>query len=293
MNRTRAYNLAILACVFASLWVWTRPFSNAPRQLRITFLDVGQGDSAVVETPGGAVMIVDAGRSFEDGDTGRQVVLPYLRSRGINRVHALALTHADDDHIGGASTLLERIRVDRLLLPFGESADPGFARILQSSRSRRIPSQELAAGQSIDFGSGITADVLNPIGSPRADEKDNDRSLVIRLRRGRTSVLLTGDVEESAESRLVRSGESLTSDILKAPHHGSKSSTSERFIDLVRPQFVIISAGHRNSFGHPHRVVMERLEKRRIRVLRTDQHGAVTVESDGEVLRVATERQHR
>ncbi len=288
MNRARTYNLAILTCAIGAVWVWTRPFtSQAPRPFRVTFLDVGQGDAAVVESPGGAVMVIDAGRSFEDGDTGRQIVLPFLRSRGINRIHALALTHADDDHIGGARTLLGRIRVDRVLLPFGESTDPAFVPALQVASERRIPIMEVGAGQTIDFGSGVTAEILNPLPELRSEEKDNDRSLVFRLRRGQTSLLLTGDIEESAEFRLSRTD--VTADILKAPHHGSKTSTSVRFLDRIRPQVVVVSAGHRNSFGHPHRLVLERCQKRGILVLRTDQHGAVTVESDGQTLRIATE----
>ena len=290
MKSPRFLNAITLAALLSSGWIWRSQSSPAPT-LRVTFLDVGQGDAAVVETPGGGTMVVDAGRSFEDGDAGRQIVLPYLRSRGIDRVHALALTHADDDHSGGAKTLLQRIRVDRVLIPSGAQAEPTLAPIQQLANQRRIPVVEVGAGQTLDFNDGCLAEVLNPLTPQRAEsEKDNDRSLVLRIRRGATSLLLTGDVEESAEARMTRQIPDLAADVFKAPHHGSKTSTSARFLDRVRPQLAIISAGKRNNFGHPHPTVLHRLQSRGIRTLRTDLHGAITIESNGQTLRITTAR---
>lgn len=289
----RIINALIAGFAALAAWVWTPSLAPSERNLRVTFLDVGQGDSTVIESPGGATIVVDAGRPFEDGDSGRQIVLPYLRSRGINRIHGLVLTHADDDHIGGAETLLNRIRVDRALIPAGEREAEGFRSILRTTAEKRIPVIELYAGQVIDLADGTKIEVLNPLNGDGFGEKDNDRSIVLRILKGRTSLLLPGDAEEAAESWIMRQSPAMTADILKAAHHGSRTSTSERFLRAVRPQMVVISAGKGNSFGHPHRVVLERCARRGIRVLRTDAHGGITVESDGALLTVATERAAR
>ena len=284
--------LGALAAALALAGAWIGLSGNRePQPLRVTILDVGQGDSAVIESPRGLNVVIDAGRSFEDGDSGRQIVLPFLRSRGINRLDALLLTHADDDHMGGARTLIERIRVHRLLIPIGESSRAGFGPLRETASRKRIPVREVGAGQVLDFGDGASAEVLNPLTpTPAPGENDNDRSLVLRLRHGRNSILFAGDAEESAESAMCRSITDLTADILKAGHHGSRTSTSDRFLARVNPQVAVISAGRRNAFGHPHPTVLSRLAKRGIRAFRTDQNGAITIESDGATLRIQTQR---
>jgi competence protein ComEC len=284
--------LGALAAALALAGAWVGLSGNRdPEALRITILDVGQGDSAVIESPRGLNVVIDAGRSFEDGDSGRQIVLPFLRSRGINRLDALLLTHADDDHIGGARTLLERIRVQRLLIPVGESSRAGFGPLRDTASRKKIPILELGAGHVLDFGDGASAEVLNPL-TPLAvpGEKDNDRSLVLRLRHGRNSILFAGDAEEAAESAMCRRIADLSADILKAGHHGSRTSTSDRFLTRVNPQVAIISAGRRNSFGHPHQTVLSRLARRGIRAFRTDRHGAISIASDGAALRIRTQQ---
>lgn len=286
--------LGILLTAVMSGYLWGSALR--PSLLRITVLDVGQGDAAVLETPTGSALVVDAGRSSRDSSRGRSVVLPYLRSRGINRVSALVLTHWDQDHAGGAHAILLGIRTDRLILPIDgpwvRGATETEQRTKDLARRRRIPVVRVRCGAVIQPGGGVVLDVLNP---PTEDQKpvprsDNDASLVLMVRYGRTRVLLMGDADAEAEHRMVRGGPDVQADILKLGHHGSNSSTSDRWLNAVKPQVAIISVGQRNPFGHPDPRVLQRLSKRRIRVLRTDRHGAITIWSDGSTYRIKTQR---
>jgi len=287
MLRADPLRIALLAALaLLTGWVWWRVFAPPP-VLRVTVLDVGQGDSLVIQTPGGRVLIVDAGRAMGEDDVGRRVVLPFLRAQGINRVDALLLTHADDDHVGGAATLLERITIDRLLVSAVPSDAPLYRRILQAARRRSIPILSLARGQTLDFHDGVIAEILNPPpeGPPGREHPDNNASLVLRLRYGSTALLLTGDAEREAEKDMLRAGADLRADVLKVGHHGSLTSSSERFLEAVRPRVALLSAGRGNPFGHPHRDILARLAARRIRVFRTDRDGAIALVSDGRALK--------
>lgn len=277
-------------------WVWWLALAPSPWPLlQVTVLDVGQGDAIVVQTPSGRLLMVDTGRTTPEDDMGRRVVLPFLRAQGLHRIDALLLTHADDDHIGGAATLLERATVRHLLVSPMTSDAPTYRRLLDAARRRAIPITRLARGQTLDFRDGVVAETLHPAphGPPDSKRSDNNMSLVLRLRYGATSILLTGDAEAPAEAEMERAGVDLRADVLKVGHHGSLTSSSERFLDAVRPQAAILSAGRGNPFGHPHPDVLARLEARRIRVFRTDRDGAICIRSDGRTLRITTTRGER
>jgi competence protein ComEC len=281
--RVTAAVLALLIACAAWGWaLWPRP------RLTVTFLDVGQGDAIVVRTAGGGVLLVDAGGRPPDGeDMGRRVVVPFLRSQGVNRIDGLLLTHGDEDHAGGALSVMERLDVRRILVPDAPQQGETFDRVLAEAARRRIPVARLSRGLRLDWSDGAAAEVVNPAGTAAPTESENDASVVLRLRYGVTSLLLTGDAEAEAEARMAAAG-GIEADVLKLAHHGSKTSTTERFLEAVRPRAAIISCGKRNRFGHPHPDVTERLERRGVRVFRTDRDGAVTVESDGRELRIYT-----
>jgi competence protein ComEC len=281
--------LLFLGLILLTVWVWRQALAPSP-YLTVTFLDVGQGDSIVIQTPGGHTLVIDTGRRTPDDDMGRRVVLPFLRAQGVHHLSALLLTHPDDDHIGGAVTLLERLSVGRLLLSPLPSNTPNYLETLDAARRNRVPVTTLARGQTLDFRDGVVADVLHPAvsGPPPSEHPDNNASLVLRLRYEKVSILLTGDAEREAEEEMVRSKREMASGLLKLGHHGSLTSSTERFLDAVRPQAAIVSAGRNNSFGHPHPDVLARLAARQIHVFRTDKHGTITVTSDGRTLRVTT-----
>jgi competence protein ComEC len=277
--------VAVLTLALGTAWLWTAG-SRQSAALMVTFLDVGQGDSIVVRTPRGSVMVVDCGGRTPEDDQGRRVVLPFLRSQGINRVDALVLTHPDEDHIGGALSLLSRIPVSCLLVSQPASASPACAAVLREARRLNVPVSTLARGMCVESPDGVVTEVLNP--APRGIASDNDASLVMRIRYGSRTVLLTGDAEAAAEGDMRRASATLGADVLKLGHHGSATSSSEQFLNAVHPAAAIISAGRRNPFGHPHPLVLERLARRSVRVFRTDKDGAVTVVCDGKSLWIDT-----
>jgi competence protein ComEC len=269
-------------------WGWTH--RQQAGELRVTFLDVGQGDAAVLESPGGKVLVVDTGGILEEGsdDQGRRVVAPYLRYQGINRIDLLILTHPHADHIGGAATLISQFPVG-LLMDNGQTSDaPEETRLLEAAHQRGVPYRAAQRGMKLDCGDGVTAQVLAPcaqavFGTP------NNASVVLRVDYGRTAFLLTGDAEADEEAEMLHSGQPLGCDVLKVAHHGSHTSTTPAFLAAAHPHLAIISVGAHNVYGHPSPEVPERLRAANVRVYRTDRDGAVTCLSDGVTVRTANQ----
>lgn len=271
---------------------------EAPRgELRATFLDVGQGDAALIDLPDGRLMMVDTGGAAMGGpDPGAHVIAPLLRARRRWRIDVLVLSHPHPDHYGGLEAVLEAASV-------GEVWDTGQAeretpagpvmqmlRQLQARGARLVRPPELCA-KPRDFGA-VRARVLWPCPEYDPGWGANDNSLVIELRYGRRRLLLTGDAEAHAEAGLLRRG--LRSvDVLKVGHHGSRTSTGAALLDRLRPRIAVVSAGRANPFGHPHTEVWRRLTNRVEGAFRTDLDGAVTVRTDGDRLLVHSARAGR
>jgi len=261
-------------------------------ELSLTFLDVGQGDSAFLRFPNGKTMLIDGGSLFGDRDMGKWVVGPYLWDTGVRKVDYLVATHPDNDHIGGLLFILREFRVGSVLENGDLSRNKVMREIRRESRARGIPIKKLRAGDLVERDK-VIVQVLNPEGAPPASselehEKENDLSLVLRIACGRFSSLFTGDIESAAEARLSRSGRRLRSTILKVPHHGSRSSSTAGFINAVRPEVAVISVGAHNRFGHPDPGVLKRYQKAGARLLRTDRCGAVEIFTNCETYRIKT-----
>ena len=263
-----------------ALFGWSQFARRHDGILRVTFLDVGQGDAAVLETPGGKVIVVDTGGVVGDDDEGRRVVEPFLRYFGCNEIDALVLTHPHEDHIGGAPTLLRDFKVDMLLDNGQDSAEPGFLRVLEEARNRGVGHRAVRRGEEIDCLDGVTVKILAP--TPLETQgAANNASVVLQVRFGRTGFLLTGDAEADEEADLLRNDELTACDVLKAGHHGSHTSTTPEFLAATHPHWVIISVGAHNLYGHPSPDVLTRLRDNRVATYRTDQNAAVTCLSDG------------
>lgn len=247
------------------------------RDLRLTFLSVGQGDAAVVEFPGAEVMVIDGGGlGGETFDVGERVIAPFLWSRKIAHVDYVVLSHPDRDHYGGLAFVAMQFS-PREFWSNGASADSEwFARLEQGLRDGGVSRHVLHRGDVRRIGS-VDVDVHSPP-SQRDGLRGNDQSVVLSLGFGNTQVLFTGDIEAPREEDLVASSDGqLASAVLKVPHHGSHTSSSARFLDAVAPEFAIVSAGFENRFGFPHPDVLRRYDARNCTLARTDLDGAVTV----------------
>jgi competence protein ComEC len=260
-------------------------------KLELSVIDVGQGDSLLVGFPQGPLMLIDAGgipsfgRIKKPGlDIGEDVVSPYLWSRSIQHLDIVAMTHAHEDHMGGMSAVLRNFR-PRELWTGATQDSPEWRSVRETAESLHITIRHMQRGAPFMLG-GATLQVLAPGPDYAVDTTPkNDDSLVMRIRFGSTSFLLTGDMEKKIEHELADAGLLEHDDVLKVGHHGSRTSSTPQLLDLERPAFGIISAGFDNSYGHPHPLIVQALHGRKIAVYRTDEQGLITVVSDGHRLR--------
>ncbi|MEC7526317.1 MAG: DNA internalization-related competence protein ComEC/Rec2 [Myxococcota bacterium] len=279
---------ALLCLTLAGAELHLRHREQPTGALRVTFLDVGQGDAALVDLPDGSLMVIDAGGAAGGGpDPGERVLAPLLRARRRDRVDVFALSHPHPDHYGGAAALLGVAEVGEIWdsgQAEVEQPEGAVAALLAGRRVRHPP--ELCAGPRA-FGGAIVR-VLWPCPDFDAGWGPNDNSLVLEISFGVHRFLFTGDVEAHGEEGLVRRVRPV--DVLKVAHHGSRTSSGEALLSRLRPRVAVVSAGRQNRFGHPHPEVWARLTALVPRALRTDRDGAVTVRSDGHRLQVETTR---
>jgi len=275
-NLGRGFALAmvfILAFALIYTFVFTGNDYMTPGdgEIIVAFLDVGQGDSILIWSRDNAVLI--DGGDTRQGDT----VLGYLRRAEITRLDYVIATHPHSDHIGGLVPVLNRLEIGQVLMPDVVHTTETFERFLAVIENNNIPAATPEAGEWITAGI-INLHVLAPLPGHR---NLNDASIVVRLVHGDTSFLFTGDAEAPSEIAMVASGWELASDVLKIGHHGSRTSTSESFLDAVAPFAAVIQVGAANRFGHPHPYVMARLYEREIMIFRTDEMGTILMATDG------------
>jgi competence protein ComEC len=297
--RGRWWRLASGAAVAAllTLLLW-QPFPPDvhPGELELAVIDVGQGDGLLVIFPDGKRMILDGGgipsfgnRAKSQLDVGEDVVAPYLWDRNIRSVDVVTLSHAHDDHIGGLPALVSDFRPRELWT--GATPDSPAWRVLRDRAQRLgVKIMPLLAPQRFAWG-GAQIEILAPFADyVPAGEPTNDDSLVMRVRYGKHSFLLCGDAERPVEYRMLSENELQPADVLKVGHHGSHTSSTQAFLDAVRPVFAIVSVGQDNSYGHPHADVIDRLLDHNAVVYRTDLDGLVSIRTDGRRIHVQSWR---
>ncbi|MEX1193740.1 MAG: DNA internalization-related competence protein ComEC/Rec2 [Dehalococcoidia bacterium] len=272
--------------VAAGMLAWTAVLTHEDDdRLSVTFLDVGQGDATLIEGPGGQRVLVDGGAGGEVISAALGRALPFYD----RRIDLVIATHPQDDHIGGLPEVIGAYDVGAVLDSAVEADSPFYDAWRDAIDAADVPRYVAERGQSINLGGGARLEVIGPVSLPLAASSDlNDASTVVRLVMGDVSFLLTADIEESAETALVRSGSELRATVLKVPHHGSSTSTSPPFLARVGPAIDVISVGAGNTYGHPTDEVLARL--RGDYVLRTDEVGDVRIETDGSRIWVTTQR---
>lgn len=286
--RWRLPAVAAVSGLFAM--VFLHPFKplTQPGQFELTAIDVGQGDGLLAVFPDGKLMMVDGGgfpnlfgRKIKPKlDIGEDVISPYLWSRSVQKLDVVVCTHAHEDHTGGLGAIIDNFHPDQMWT--GANGDSGVWRDLRArALAKHVRIDSMRAGRSFDFG-GTHIEVLAPaLDYQPSDKGNNNDSLVMRITYGKHSFLLTGDMEKQGEAELWSEGKLRHCDVVKVPHHGSKTSSTEEFLDAVRPEFAIISDGFENTFHHPNAEVLRRYEERHAAVLRTDRLGLITIRSDG------------
>lgn len=282
VRRTRSTILAA-ACLFwivAAPQTWARTFGDG--QLHITVMDVGQGDAILATLPNGRTLMIDAGGVSIRGDfdIGDRVLGPALRARGIRRLDYLAITHGDPDHIGGALSVVRDFSPSEIWYGTYVNNHAPSQALQQMADRRRSGWRWLQRGDVVDLG-GVEVRVHHPAPPDWQRQKvRNDDSLVLELRYGQVSVLLTGDIGREVEEALLPL-DLLPIVVLKSPHHGSGTSSSEAFVAAIKPALVLISCGRANPYGHPLPYVLERYHAAGAHIARTDLDGQLEVVSDG------------
>ena len=265
------------------------PFSagRADGRLHVDFLDVGQGDSALITMPDGTTLLVDGGGTPNDGTRriGETVVSEYLWWRGLSEVNYVLATHADADHIDGLNDVLRNFAVRGALIARQPANDPEFAKFAETLRRTHTRAETIQAGDVVRFG-GVEVSVLWP---PAGGETStNNDSIVLRLKFGEHSILLTGDIERMAENSLLASQPDLRADVVKVAHHGSKTSSTDDFVRATKASLAIVSVGRNSMFGHPHKEVVERWQASGATVLTTGYCGTISIATDGTQLSLKT-----
>ncbi len=274
-TKIKIYSLLLVFLIFSFSFYYA--FTLASKNtLSVSFLDVGQGDSIFIKTPSGIKILMDAGKD--------NVVLTRLGDQLSfleKDIDLVIGTHDDLDHIGGLPAVISKYNIGSVLLSLPESDSAANTEIIKVSKEKNIPIIKIENPKEILLEDGTKVEILFPVKDMNGAES-NDASIVTKITYGNISFLLTGDLPQSGELFLVNTyGSKIKSDILKLGHHGSDTSSHPKFLETVSPRAVVISSGKNNTFGHPHRSVIDLINKFGFQIFRTDEMGTINFETDG------------
>lgn len=257
-------------------------FNN--RDLRIFFIDVGQGDSTLIITPKNKVILIDGGGSLDKNyDVGKSVLVPYLLDREISKIDYIIVSHFDNDHVGGLMYVLKTLKVKNILISKQSEDSKEYKEFMELAKKERIKIIIVKQGDSIKIEKDITFNILYPASKLEFDDLNNN-SIVTKMIYKDFSILFTGDIEMEAEDKILKkyNQDTLKSTVLKVAHHGSKTSTTEEFINSVNPKITLIGVGKNNNFGHPNEEVLDRIENSGAKIYRTDEAGEISLKVNKE-----------
>lgn len=250
-------------------------------KLRVIYLDVGQGASQLLISPSGKSMLIDGGDNDQEGE-----MVNYLRRYGVHRLDLVIGTHPDSDHIGGLDAVIESLDIGEIYMPKIWSNTKTFESLLQSIRSKGLKVKTAKGGLNLNWDEAIEVKMLAPL---QQGEDNNNMSAVLKVTYGDHSFLFTGDAEMKSEKAMLAANADLEADVLLVGHHGSKSSTTQSFLNEVNPEVAVIQVGD-NSYGHPTQTVLRRLGSEQVEIYRNDLDGTIEIVSDGEGYDITTER---
>lgn len=255
--------------------IYTPPETNF-NLLNVHYIDVGQADCILLDSSG-HYMLIDAGNN-DDAD----LIIDYLQKEGVEKLDYVFGTHPHEDHIGSLDTVINEFDIDNIYMPKKEHTSKTFEDVLTAILEKDMKVTAPVSGETIDFN-GVKVEILAPV---KEYDDLNNNSIILKVTSGNISFLFTGDAEAESENDILSKNFDLDSDILKVGHHGSDTSTTEDFLDSVSPGIAIISVGADNSYGHPDKTTIEKLNKRNIEIYRTDLNGTIIISTDGETISI-------
>ena len=270
--------IIVIILIFTSMQI----LKCLPSDLTIYFIDVGQGDSTLIVTPNHKTILIDGGGTeFEsDFDIGKQTLLPEILGQGITKIDYLLISHFDSDHVGGLLTVLESLKVKNAIISRQIKESENYKKFLKIVKDKKINVMIVKKDDEICIEKNLKIDVLWPQREQITDNVLNNNSIVAKVIYNNFSILFTGDIEKVAEENIIREYKDtnlLTSDIIKIAHHGSKTSSTEGFLNLVNPKIALIGVGRDNKFGHPNEETIQRLKNMNVKIYRTDEMGEITI----------------
>ncbi len=269
-SRTKIISIIIIALIMVMQII--------PKDLKVYFVDVNQGDSTFIVTPKGKTILIDGGGSSYT-NVGKNTLLPYILDRGYTKIDIAIISHMDLDHCDGIIYLMDKIKIKTIIIGKQYEESDNYKRFVKLAKEKRIEVKIVEAGENINIERNVNLDILWPDNKNKISENAiNNNSLVFKLKYKKYSILFTGDIEEIAEKAILeRYKNMLQSTILKVAHHGSKTSTTAEFLKAVKPRYALIGVGKNNKFGHPSENTIKKLKEMKVKIFRTDELGEITI----------------
>lgn len=280
MKKTVVSLLASVSLAVSSLFVSPPPTEAATKEMKVHFIDVGQGDSIYIKTPNGDDILIDAGNG-----NGKKTI-DYLKKQKVKDIEVMIATHPDADHMGGLNDVLKAYKVKSVYAPKVSHTTQVYKDFLKAVKAEKLTIKTAQKGTKLNL-KGVNATFLAPVKTYSKSDLNN-WSAVLKVTYGKNSYLFTGDAEEKSEKDLIASKQDLKADVLKVGHHGAKTSTSADFLKKVNPKHAVISVGAKNNYGHPTSAILDRLKKNGTDVYRTDKQGSIVSTSDGKTIKFNT-----